>query len=132
MTYLLDTNSWIRFLNGGSEGVRHRIEAIPPQDIVLCSVVKAELLYGAVKSGRPQQNLERLRPVFERFASLPFDDAAAEVYGTIRTRLERTGTPIGPNDLLIAAIAVSQDAILVTHNTREFRRVEELTLEDWE
>jgi tRNA(fMet)-specific endonuclease VapC len=132
MIYLLDANSCIKFLNGRSENVRRRLEAKRPQDVALCAVVKAELLYGALKSARPAENLDRLRPFFERFISLPFDDAAAEIYGAIRVRLERAGTPIGPNDLFIAAIALAQGSTLVTHNTREFRRVEGLLLEDWE
>ena len=80
----------------------------------------------------PDQNLDRLRFLFHRFTSIPFDDDAAQIYGVIRARLEREGRTIGPNDLLIAAIAVTQGATLVTHNTREFSRIEELDLEDWE
>jgi tRNA(fMet)-specific endonuclease VapC len=132
VTYLLDTNAWIQFLNGRSEGVRSRLERTRPEEIHLCSVVKAELVYGALKSARPAENLNRLRGIVERFASLPFDDAAAEAYGAIRTRLERAGTPIGPNDLLIAAIALSRGLTVVTHNTGEFQRVEGLLWEDWE
>ncbi len=132
MTYLLDANSCIQFLNGRSENVRSRLESKRPEQIVLCSVVKAELLYGALKSARPAENLDRLGSFFKRFLSLPFDDASAETYGAIRVRLERAGTPIGPNDLFIAAIALSQRATLVTNNTREFGRVEGLLLEDWE
>lgn len=131
MSYLLDTNAWIRFLTRRSESIRRRLEATPSRHIVLCSVVRAELLYGAEKSARPEQNLARLR-FLEKFVSFSFDDAAAQVYGRIRARLERAGTPIGPNDLLIAAIALSQGATVVTHNTREFGRVEGLRVEDWE
>jgi len=131
MTYLLDANSCIKFLNGRSEKVRRRLESERSEDIVLCSVVKAELLYGAFKSARPMENLDRLRFFFRRFASLPFDDTATETYGDIRARLERAGTPIGPNDLFIAAVALSQGVTLVTNNTREFSRVEGLRLEDW-
>jgi tRNA(fMet)-specific endonuclease VapC len=79
-------------------------------------------------SGKPGSS----PPFFQKFVSFSFDDAAAEIYGTIRARLERAGTTIGPNDLLIAAIALNQKATLVTHNTREFSRVEDLLLEDWE
>ncbi len=132
MTYLLDANTCIQFLNGRSENVRRRLESERPEDIVLCSVVKAELLYGAFKSARPTENLDRLRFFFRRFISLPFDDRATEVYGNLRARLERAGTLIGPNDLFIAAIALSQDVTLVTNNTREFSRVAGLRLEDWE
>jgi tRNA(fMet)-specific endonuclease VapC len=63
---------------------------------------------------------------------LPFDDAAAEAYGRLRAELARRGTPIGPNDLMIAAIALAHDLTLVTHNTAEFSRVSGLRLEDWE
>ncbi len=69
---------------------------------------------------------------FNGFVSLPFDDRASEATGTIRADLERQGTPIGPNDLLIAAIALANNAILVTHNSREFGRVARLKIEDWE
>jgi tRNA(fMet)-specific endonuclease VapC len=131
MIYLLDTNACIEFLNGRSESVRRQLEAKRPQDIALCSVVKAELLYGAVKSARPAENLGRLRPFFQKFTSFSFDDAAAEIYGALRAELERAGAVIGPNDLLIAAIALARGVTLVTHNTREFSRVETLRLEDW-
>lgn len=132
MSYLLDTNSWIQFFNGRSESVRRRLESLKPQNIAICSVVKAELLYGAQKSARPAENLARLRSFIEQYTSFPFDDDAAQVYGIIRARLERAGKSIGPNDLLIAAIAIVRSATLVTHNTREFSRIEELDLEDWE
>ena len=120
MTYLLDTNTCIRFLNGTSDSIRERIEALGARNIALCSVVKAELIYGALKSARPQRNLSRLNPFFSRFASFPFDDAAAAAYGEIRARLERAGTPIGPNDLCIAAIATASGLTLVSHNSDEF------------
>jgi len=132
MTYLLDANTCINYLNGRSEPIRRRIESLRPDNLALCSVVKAELLFGAVKSGRSAENFAKLRRFFARFASLPFDDAAAEVYGRIRARLERAGSPIGPNDLLIAAIALAHQRTLVTHNQDEFGRIEELNLEDWE
>jgi len=132
MIHLLDSNTCIRYLNGQSESIRRNLEARQPEEIVLCSVVKAELIYGAAKSARLQSNLEKLRRFAEPFSSLPFDDGAAEVYGRIRALLERSGKPIGPNDLLIAAIAIAHDATLVTHNTGEFSRIEDLRYEDWE
>ncbi len=132
MTYLLDTNTCIRHLNGTSGSVRRRMESARPSDLALCSVVKAELFYGSLKSARPKRNLKKLVHFLSRFASLPFDDPAARIYGGIRARLEKQGTLIGPNDLLIAAIALASKATLVTHNTREFSRVKGLKLEDWE
>ena len=132
MRYLLDTNTCICYLNGTSEAIRRHIEITHPREIVVCAVVKAELFYGAENSQYPQVNLEKQRTFLDRFVSLPFDDQAAEAYGRIRAMLKKAGTPIGPNDLLIAAIAVAHNCVLVTHNTKEFKRVTELMLEDWE
>lgn len=132
MTYLLDTNTCIKYLNGRSETIRQHLEAVEPQDIVMCSVVKAELFYGAIKSAKPAENLTRQLRFVNRFVSFPFNDEAAESYAQLRTWLEKLGTPIGPNDLLIAAIAVTNNLTLVTHNTGEFERVDGLRLEDWE
>jgi tRNA(fMet)-specific endonuclease VapC len=94
-------------------------------------VVKAELLYGAHRSARPDENLRTLDTLFQAFQSVPFDDVAAEHYGRIRAELAAQGTPIGPNDLLIAATALAYNLVLVTHNTREFSRVPGLIVEDW-
>ncbi|MCP4690593.1 MAG: type II toxin-antitoxin system VapC family toxin [Desulfobacterales bacterium] len=98
MRYLLDTNICVYFLNKRSPRVIQRLRVIPPQDLWLCSIVKAELWYGALKSGRSSRNCTRLRAFFESFLSAPFDDDAVESYGEIRSTLERSGTPIGPND----------------------------------
>jgi tRNA(fMet)-specific endonuclease VapC len=132
VTYLLDTNVCIRYLNGRAPGVRERLQSLPPAEVVVCSVVKAELFAGAMKSTDPARTLARQLRFLSQFISLPFDDRAAEAYGRIRTQLETAGAPIGPYDLQIAAIAVSSGLILVTHNTREFGRVPDLALEDWE
>lgn len=132
MKYLLDTNVCIRYLNGRSPQVRDQVERSHPDDLALCSIVKAELIYGALKSARPEKNLERARRFTDRFVSLPFDDAAALLYGEIRSTLEKAGTPIGPNDLMIASIARTHGVILVTHNLKEFSRVPGLELEDWD
>ena len=132
MSRLLDTNTCIRYLNGQSVSVKTRLEQLSPDDVKLCSVVKAELLYGAAKSKAGERTLARLNRFFEAFISLPFDDRSAAVYGNIRAELERRGTPMGPNDLMIAAIAVANDLILATHNRREFKRINNLRVEDWE
>jgi len=130
--WLLDTNTCIRYLNERSPALRERVENSDPSDLVVCSVVRAELFYGAAKSNRPAQNHAEQELFLSRFVSLPFDDQCAEEYARLRADLECRGTPIGPNDLLIAAIALANDVILVTHNTSEFSRVSGLKLEDWE
>ncbi len=132
MKYLLDTNTCIRHLNRRSESIIRKLASLVPEDIAVCSVVKAELFYGARKSNQPERTLARQQLFLNRFTSLPFDDRAAEIYGSVRVQLEARGTPISPNDLMIAAIAVANGLILVTNNVREFSRVEGLQLDDWE
>jgi tRNA(fMet)-specific endonuclease VapC len=130
--YLLDTNTCIRVLRNSAPAVVARLRSRAPDEVALCSVVKAELYFGARRSARVQENLAAVAAFCVPFQSLPFGDVAAEHYGTIRADLSRSGCTIGPNDLLIAAIARAHDATLVTHNTSEFRRVVGLRLEDWE
>lgn len=130
--FLLDTNVFIRIAKHESPEIAERFRKVPPGKIALCSIVKAELYYGAFHSQRVGSNLELLEGLFEPLPSLPFDDRCAETAGRIRADLRAKGTPIGANDLLIAATALAHDAVLVTHNTREFARVPGLRLEDWE
>lgn len=129
--YLLDTNTCIHFLNGSSSNIKQQLQNSTPHEIVLCSVVKAELLYGARHSQKVEANLQRLKQFFAPLNSLSFDDRSAEEYAQIRTDLTRQGKLISPNDLMIAAIARAHDAILVTNNTAEFQRVANLRLVDW-
>jgi tRNA(fMet)-specific endonuclease VapC len=132
MMWLLDTNAWIGYLNSRPSPLKERIKRKPIEMIWLCDIVKAELYYGAFKSQRQSANLALLRELFNRFDSLSFDGEAASCYGRIRAELAKKGTPIGPYDLQIAAIALAHGLTLVTHNTDEFRRIDGLTLEDWE
>jgi tRNA(fMet)-specific endonuclease VapC len=132
MKYLLDSNTCIGLLNGPSEALEARRKQTPVSRIRVCSVVKAELLYGAEKSRKSERTKQQLLIFFAKFNSMPFDDKAAQVYAEIRAGLEREGKLIGPNDLLIAAIAVANELTLVTHNTAEFSRVPGLQIEDWE
>jgi tRNA(fMet)-specific endonuclease VapC len=134
MTYLLDTNAWIGHLRQTCPAVTARLSQHPVTDVVLCSVVLGELLYGAEHSGAAHRlaNLALVASLRGQYHSLPFDDSAAEHYSSIRAVLAAKGTPIGPNDLLIAAIARAHLLTLVTHNTSEFSRVPGLILDDWQ
>jgi len=132
MIFLPDTNVLIKLLNPGETPVKIHFRQTDPKKIKFCSVVKAELYFGAYNSSRKNKNLNLLRRLFSNYESLPFDDNAAKFYGKIRAKLKANGTPIGPNDLLIAATALSHKAVLVTHNTKEFERVEGLKITDWE
>lgn len=102
-----------------------------PEEMCISVITYAELMHGVEKS----QTIERNRVAITLFLSsisiLEFDHHAAEEYGKIRAELERNGTPIGPMDMLIAGHARSEQLILVTNNTREFNRVEDLEIEDW-
>jgi tRNA(fMet)-specific endonuclease VapC len=132
MIYLLDTNVCARYLNGKSLAIRQRLRSTNLADIAVCSVVKGELFYGAMKSNNFEKTLHRQQEFLKLFVSLPFDDDASFIYGRIRAELSAKGIIIGANDLQIAAIAMVNNLILVTHNVREFSRVNGLRFEDWE
>lgn len=131
MIYLLDTNVCVDYMRGRVPGVRHSIDAVPPQAIALCSVVRAELFRGIYRSASPLREQARVVAFAQRFASLPFDDPAAEIAGRLDADLQAMGLRIGPYDLHIAAIALAHGLTLVTRNTQEFSRVMGLALEDW-
>lgn len=131
MKYLLDTDTCIEFLRGRNQVVRQRFAAVVDEDIVVPAPVRAELYYGAARSNNPPRARQGVDVFLARFASLPFDDVAADSYGRIRANLASQGALIGPNDLLIAAIALVHGLIIVTHNTREFGRIIGLVIEDW-
>jgi tRNA(fMet)-specific endonuclease VapC len=130
-THLLDTNTWIYALKGGPPVLVERLGAIDPASVAFCAIVKAELLRGALRYGNPVARLTVLHTLFRHHRSFPFDDAAAEVYAQVRHELEARGQVIGAMDMLIAAIALANNLILVTHNTAEFSRISNLKLEDW-
>lgn len=134
MIYLPDTNGWIGYLRRKRAALVRRFLQERPSDIMLCSVVLAELAYGAYNSPAAFQahNLTLLAKLRVEFASLPFDAAAADEYGKLRAHLATTGQMIGPNDLMIASIALARGLILVTRNVREFARVPGLVIEDWQ
>ena len=131
MSLLLDTNVCIALLAAKDRALRARYLAHSPEEVFLCSVVKAELLFGARNSERVDHNLRRLEQFWSPLGSLSFDDLAAAHYGEIRAGLKRAGTPIGGNDLQIASIARANDLCLVTRNLDEFRRVVGLRTEEW-
>lgn len=130
--YLLDTNACIRILNNSSPKLVARFTLESPLSIQLCSIVKAELVFGAQNSRRAAENLRTLQTFFEPFVSLPFDDRCAEEYGILRADLTSRGALIGANDMMIAATAIAHQCDLVTHNVKEFARVVRLQIVDWE
>lgn len=131
MTYSLDTNVIIRGLRGQGDVIKERMIALGPERVLVPEMVRAELLTGAYKSARPRENINLVEAFLEPLRRLPFADDAVEHYAEIREFLERQGTLIGPNDLIIAATTRAHAATLVTSNLREFRRVPGLLCEDW-
>lgn len=127
---LLDTNICIYIINARPAAVLARFHAHRLGDIGVSSVVAAELAFGVAKSGSAR-NREALQMFLAPLAILPFDEAAVWVYGDLRADLQRRGTPIGSLDTMIAAHALSQQALLVTNNTREFAQVPGLQLDNW-
>ncbi|HMW23564.1 MAG TPA: type II toxin-antitoxin system VapC family toxin [Burkholderiaceae bacterium] len=128
--YLLDTNILIAALKG-HPAVRARLESTPLDSLRLSTVVLGELEFGAEKSAYAERNRNRLAELTRRLPLLGLDAETAACYGRIRSHLERLGTPIGANDLWIAAQAQRHGATVVTDNLREFERVPGLGVENW-
>lgn len=131
MNYFFDANVCIFSVRGRFPSIKKRLERLTPEDIKIPSIVRAELLLGAKKSNNPEKALETIHRFLLPYEVLPFCAKAADIYADIRHHLEAKGTPIGPNDLIVASTVMAHDGILVTHNTGEFQRINNLRLEDW-
>ncbi len=128
--FLLDTNLCIRALRDRSPSLRDRFNR-EADGLAISTIVLTELLHGAAKSARPQQNRREVENFAARLEVLPFDAPAADHAADIRATLERNGRPIGGYDLLTAGHARSRGLVVVTGNRGEFDRVEGLRCEDW-
>ncbi|MFM9837965.1 MAG: PIN domain-containing protein [Cyclobacteriaceae bacterium] len=130
MAYLLDTDTFV-YVMKKIQSARKKFESYDWSELFVASISIAELEYGIVKSLQIEKNTKSLNGFLTLVNVINFDITAASHYGLIRNFLEKKGTPIGSNDMLIAAIATCNDFILVTNNEREFRRVEGLKIENW-
>lgn len=131
MSYLLDTNVAVDYLTGRHPSVATKLRALRPDEVSISAIAVAELRYGADRSRKPVENHRLLDLFLADVATLDFDLGAAAAYGRLRATLEAGGTPIGPNDMLIAAQAVAERLILVSDNLGEFRRVPGLEVQNW-
>jgi tRNA(fMet)-specific endonuclease VapC len=131
MKFLLDTNALIYLASKKSEPLIKRVLSCQEGDIGISSIVAHELYFGAYNSQKIEHNLESLRLLLRNFVILEFDEEDARVSGEIRSQLKSQGTPIGAYDVLIAGQAKARSLILITHNTKEFQRVDGLSFEDW-
>jgi tRNA(fMet)-specific endonuclease VapC len=131
MIYLLDTNVCIAVMRG-NETVLQRLAACRPEDCAVSMVSVFELFAGVFRCRDPQGEKQKVSTFLQPFHLLPFDWDSAMKTAEIRCQLEQAGTRIGPYDLQLSGQALSLDLTLVTHNTREFKRVPGLSIEDWE
>lgn len=128
MRFLLDTNAVIALLENDRSFV-DRARTYLPSDFGMSAIVHHELCFGAYKSRRVSANLQNVHAL--QFEVVPISKADAERSGEIRAALQAKGTPIGPNDVLIAGQAVERSLTLITHNVAEFGRVDGLKFEVW-
>lgn len=129
--FLLDTSVCIDVIRGRAPGLPGRLRRRKIGTVGISAITLAELRYGVARSSDPERNLVALAHVLAPLVVEPFGDEAASMYGEVRPALERSGTPIGPLDTLIASHALALGAALVTGNEREFRRVPGLRVENW-
>ncbi len=128
--YILDTNTLIYYFKGQGQ-VAQNIVNTSPQEIIISTIVIFELQVGIAKSNSPSKRIQQLQQLLSQVHQVDFDREMAMSAATIRAQLEQQGTPIGPMDILIAGTAVALQAILVTHNVREFSRIPGLAIADW-
>lgn len=130
MRYLLDTSIVSALVRDPGGPVTERVREVEEANVCTSIIVAAELRYGATKKGAPRLSAQ-LEAVLGALEVLPLEPPVDVVYGRIRTRLEQAGQPIGGNDLLIAAHALTLGCVVVSDNQREFSRVEGLLVENW-
>ena len=132
MIYMLDTNILIYLMKNKPLAVAERVAKLTSQDqLVMSFVTYAELLKGANGSNNPPQALAKIAQIIQRIAVLYPDNKTCEFYGVWSNKLKQQGTPIGNNDLWIACHALACNAVLVTHNVKEFKRIDSLNWQDW-
>ncbi len=131
MKYLLDTDTLSVAARDGSAQLKARLGAVPARDVVLSAIAVGEIEFGLARNALPDRILSRIATLRAGFRVLAVDEPVAGAYGRLRQELQRRGTPIGPNDMWIAAHALVAGLTLVSGNEREFTRVPGLKVENW-
>lgn len=131
MKWMLDTDTCIAIIKGKPTSVLKKLRGKSVGQVGISSITLGELAFGAAKSSRGEEAHAALSEFLLPLEIASFDSDAAASYGQLRASIEKRGTPIGPLDTLIGAHAVALDVVLVTHNTREFSRIDTLRLDDW-
>lgn len=128
---MLDTDTCIFLLGGRKPALTEKVLRHPASSFAISAITAMELSFGAARSDRSKQSLERVRSLCDEVVVAAFDARAAESAGAVRAALAMTGKPIGPYDVLIAGHALALGLTLITNNVREFRRVSGLEVESW-
>ena len=128
---MLDSDVCIDVMRGRSPSIRARLERMSPEEVAVSSIVAGELWTGVSKSTEPERSRSAINAFLAYVSVLDWPSEAAPTYGELRAQLESSGLSIGAMDLLIAAHAIHEKAILVTRNLSEFRRVSNLKIESW-
>lgn len=131
VNYFLDTDICVEIIRGRAPQIIDRLLSLADDEVMISVITLSELEFGVWRSENPDKNAQALLNFTSFLKVAPFTSAAAATYGRIRAELARKGTPIGPLDTLIAAHAVAANVVLISNNTREFRRIEELHVENW-
>jgi len=129
--YFIDSNTYIYFDKNTSQTLTAKLLSISPVNLMIPSMVAAELRYGVEKSAKREYNSDRLERFLSLYEIAPFDEESSKCYAKIRADLERRGMLIGANDLVIAATVLSKNGILITRNADEFSRIADLKIENW-
>ncbi len=131
MEYMLDTNTCIYIMKNHPPGVQARLKQIPVGTVGISAIVLAELWHGIHKSQQAKRNTQALKDFLKFLMIEDWPKDSANLYGQLRTQLERAGQIIGTHDLLIGTHALHLNTTLVTNNVREFQRIEGLKVENW-
>ncbi|MCL1891616.1 MAG: PIN domain-containing protein [Coriobacteriia bacterium] len=131
MSYFLDTNACIYLLKGEYPLLQKRLLEQRPSSIKIPAMVLAELYAGANESSELARTKSAIESFVAAFEVVNFDQNASRVFGELRAHMSRAALKIGAYDLIIAATVISREGVLVTHNTKEFNRIADLSVEDW-
>ena len=131
LNYLVDTDVFSLMVKGQDASINTRLQTLAKGEAMLSVITAGEFYYGVARAPVSKLRDQRAQRLLDFFGLLPLDAEVAASYGTVRADLRRAGTPIGPNDLWLAAQALAHGLTMVTRNTREFQRVSGLKVEDW-
>jgi len=131
MSYLLDTDIIVYWLNNAYPSIQKKIENVAAEQIFISSITVAELFFGAYNSSKISENIKLLEELTSEINILSFDQKCGKIFGKIKAQLKKNGEMVNDSDLFIASIAIKNHLCLITNNERHFRRVKELHVENW-